>query len=338
MLIVTQLVPPLTSSLSTMDVAPVVKRYRALIVKDKGLAEVLLWGAPDTAIRMRLHAVASKVEPELVLDPAYTSILQRDDLALIEMSDAVEALLVAREAVSRGRGERASVRRCGERKGGDESRRGGMRREVEAWTRVRQRESADHADARRVSSRRTAASGSPPAVAISHLHPRDRLRHQAEASAFKAPASEACTSTARLGRPGLPSLTTARQSRTSVRPSEAYPPFCHVVLGVYACSCAYARPSGGLGGWRSSLPMHDHADACGEKLENGWFGGGCCDAQSRWCMCRLEKWPGKPKSGGSADNVPPHLGRCGLREQTCQQGMGVDEAARALIEPLSSPS
>jgi hypothetical protein len=97
-----------------MDVAPVVKRYRALIVKDKGLAEVLLWGAPDNARRMRLHAVASKLEPELVLDPAYTSILQRGDLALIEMSDAVEALLVAREAVSRERAAGAG----GEERGG----------------------------------------------------------------------------------------------------------------------------------------------------------------------------------------------------------------------------
>ncbi|BEJ17808.1 hypothetical protein CspHIS471_0700760 [Cutaneotrichosporon sp. HIS471] len=81
------------------DLAPIVKKYRALIVKDKGLPEVLLWHTSDKARRLRIHAVATQLEPDLVLDPAYTAILQ-GGLGLIEMSDAVEALLVAREAAS----------------------------------------------------------------------------------------------------------------------------------------------------------------------------------------------------------------------------------------------
>lgn len=84
------------------SIAPIIKKYRASVTKDKGLAAVLLWGAPDVATRLRIHNAAMKIEPELVLDPHYTIILQRSGMALIEISDAVEALLVAREAVSGG--------------------------------------------------------------------------------------------------------------------------------------------------------------------------------------------------------------------------------------------
>lgn len=89
--------------------SPIIKKYRAFVVKDKGLAETLLWGVNDDKTRLRIHNVVTKIEPELVLDPEYTRILQRQDMALIELSDAVEALLVAREAVSqRARRESAS--------------------------------------------------------------------------------------------------------------------------------------------------------------------------------------------------------------------------------------
>lgn len=89
------------------DISPIIKKYRTLVTKDKGLAELLLWGAPDTKTRLRIHNAVMKMEPELVLDLAYTRILQRD-MALCELSDAIEALLVAREAVSQA-SERARV-------------------------------------------------------------------------------------------------------------------------------------------------------------------------------------------------------------------------------------
>lgn len=113
----------------TDDISPIIKKYRALVVKDKGLAETLLWGANDDKTRMRIHNVTMKVEPDLVLDPAYTRILQRQDLALIELSDAVEALLVAREAVSAVSGmvvERTSDEGGESRIGGRDGRRRGM--------------------------------------------------------------------------------------------------------------------------------------------------------------------------------------------------------------------
>lgn len=89
------------------DISPIIKKYRTLVTKDKGLAELLLWGASESKTRLRIHNAVMKIEPKLVLDPAYTRILQQD-MALCELSDAIEALLVAREAVSQA-SERARV-------------------------------------------------------------------------------------------------------------------------------------------------------------------------------------------------------------------------------------
>ncbi|RSH82347.1 uncharacterized protein EHS24_007314 [Apiotrichum porosum] len=76
---------------------PTVAKFRSLVLKNSKLVSALLWGPWDKTARKALHACAVKVDPDIVFDPAYTAVIQREaSTNAILVSGEIERLLAKR--------------------------------------------------------------------------------------------------------------------------------------------------------------------------------------------------------------------------------------------------